>query len=187
MRCCRSFATPAPGSPRYPWDCSMAATALGHATRASGCVDIELPLAFPTIIAGVRTATVICVGTATIAAFIGAGGYGERIVTGLALERQRADARRRRTRRAARAGVRGRVRGGRARGGEAAWSCRSVGPPSESAYTRAARSDDSAAFAARGGSDRCCSASCCRAKAISSSCSTSTRRTSPKARAPSSR
>ena len=32
-----------------------------------------------------RTATVICVGTATIAAFIGAGGYGERIVTGLAL------------------------------------------------------------------------------------------------------
>lgn len=35
--------------------------------------------------AGVRTATAITVGTATIAAFIGAGGYGERIVTGLAL------------------------------------------------------------------------------------------------------
>ena len=32
-----------------------------------------------------RTATTIAVGTATIAAFIGAGGYGERIVTGLAL------------------------------------------------------------------------------------------------------
>jgi osmoprotectant transport system permease protein len=46
---------------------------------------IELPLALPTIIAGVRTATTIAVGTATIAAFIGAGGYGERIVTGLAL------------------------------------------------------------------------------------------------------
>ena len=46
---------------------------------------VELPLAFPTLIAGVSTATVICVGTATIAAFIGAGGYGERIVTGLAL------------------------------------------------------------------------------------------------------
>ena len=46
---------------------------------------IELPLALPTIIAGVRTAAAICVGTATIAAFIGAGGYGERIVTGLAL------------------------------------------------------------------------------------------------------
>ena len=46
---------------------------------------IELPLARPTIIAGVRTAAAISVGTATIAAFIGAGGYGERIVTGLAL------------------------------------------------------------------------------------------------------
>ncbi|MEQ1805406.1 MAG: glycine betaine ABC transporter substrate-binding protein [Burkholderiaceae bacterium] len=46
---------------------------------------VELPLALPTLIAGVRTATTIAVGTATIAAFIGAGGYGERIVTGLAL------------------------------------------------------------------------------------------------------
>ena len=32
-----------------------------------------------------RTATAIAIGTATIAAFIGAGGFGERIVTGLAL------------------------------------------------------------------------------------------------------
>ena len=46
---------------------------------------IELPLARPTILAGVRTAAAISIGTATIAAFIGAGGYGERIVTGLAL------------------------------------------------------------------------------------------------------
>ena len=46
---------------------------------------VELPLALPVIVAGVRTATSIAVGTATIAAFIGAGGYGERIVTGLAL------------------------------------------------------------------------------------------------------
>ncbi len=46
---------------------------------------IELPLALPTLVAGIRTATTIAVGTATIAAFIGAGGYGERIVTGLAL------------------------------------------------------------------------------------------------------
>ena len=46
---------------------------------------IELPLALPTLLAGLRTATSIAVGTATIAAFIGAGGYGERIVTGLAL------------------------------------------------------------------------------------------------------
>jgi osmoprotectant transport system permease protein len=47
--------------------------------------EIELPLAAPTILAGVKTSAVINVGTATIAAFIGAGGYGERIVTGLAL------------------------------------------------------------------------------------------------------
>jgi osmoprotectant transport system substrate-binding protein/osmoprotectant transport system permease protein len=46
---------------------------------------IELPLAAKTILAGVKTSAVINVGTATIAAFIGAGGYGERIVTGLAL------------------------------------------------------------------------------------------------------
>jgi len=46
---------------------------------------IELPLAMPVVVAGVKTAAVIAVGTATIAAFIGAGGYGERIVTGLAL------------------------------------------------------------------------------------------------------
>ena len=47
--------------------------------------QVELPLATPTILAGIKTSAVINVGTATIAAFIGAGGYGERIVTGLAL------------------------------------------------------------------------------------------------------
>ncbi len=46
---------------------------------------IELPLAAPTIMAGIKTSAVINVGTATIAAFIGAGGFGDRIVTGLAL------------------------------------------------------------------------------------------------------
>lgn len=46
---------------------------------------VELPLAMPVILAGVKTAAIISVGTATIAAFVGAGGYGERIVTGLAL------------------------------------------------------------------------------------------------------
>jgi osmoprotectant transport system permease protein len=46
---------------------------------------VELPLARPTILAGVKTSAVINVGTATIAAFIGAGGYGERIAAGLAL------------------------------------------------------------------------------------------------------
>jgi osmoprotectant transport system permease protein len=46
---------------------------------------IDLPIAMPVVVAGVKTAAVITVGTATIAAFIGAGGYGERIATGLAL------------------------------------------------------------------------------------------------------
>lgn len=46
---------------------------------------IEIPLAAPTILAGLKTAAVINIGTATLAAFIGAGGLGEPIVTGLAL------------------------------------------------------------------------------------------------------
>ena len=47
--------------------------------------EIEIPLAAPVMLAGVKTAAVMSVGTATIAAFIGAGGYGERITTGLAV------------------------------------------------------------------------------------------------------
>ena len=46
---------------------------------------VELPLALPVIIAGARTATVITVGTATLAALIGAGGLGEPIFRGIAL------------------------------------------------------------------------------------------------------
>lgn len=46
---------------------------------------VEIPLAMPTIFAGIKTAAVINIGTATLAAFIGAGGLGEFIVTGLAL------------------------------------------------------------------------------------------------------
>jgi osmoprotectant transport system permease protein len=46
---------------------------------------VELPLASRSILAGIKTSAVISVGTATIAAFIGAGGYGERIVSGLAV------------------------------------------------------------------------------------------------------
>jgi len=44
---------------------------------------IELPLAMPTILAGVRTAAVINVGTATLGGFIGAGGYGGPILRGI--------------------------------------------------------------------------------------------------------
>jgi len=46
-------------------------------------MEVELPLAAPVILAGVRTSTVINIGTATLAAFIGAGGLGDPIVTGL--------------------------------------------------------------------------------------------------------
>jgi len=62
----------------------QAARALGM-RRGTILSKIELPLAMPTILAGIKTSAVINVGTATIAAFIGAGGFGERIVKGLAL------------------------------------------------------------------------------------------------------
>ncbi len=44
---------------------------------------VELPLAAPVIIAGIRTATVINVGIATLSAYVGAGGLGDFIVRGL--------------------------------------------------------------------------------------------------------
>jgi osmoprotectant transport system permease protein len=62
----------------------QAAMALGLSTRDRMQL-IEVPLALPSILAGINTSAVINVGTATIAAFIGAGGYGERIASGLAL------------------------------------------------------------------------------------------------------
>jgi len=46
---------------------------------------LYLPLSLPSMFAGIRTAAVISIGTATLAAFIGAGGLGDPIVTGLAL------------------------------------------------------------------------------------------------------
>jgi len=48
-------------------------------------LKIELPLASPSILAGIKTAAVINVGTATIGALIGAGGYGQPILTGIRL------------------------------------------------------------------------------------------------------
>lgn len=54
-------------------------------SRAQELRFVLLPLAMPHVIAGIRTAAVICIGTATLAAFIGAGGLGDPIVTGLAL------------------------------------------------------------------------------------------------------
>lgn len=60
-----------------------------EAARAMGMTPgqiltrVELPLAFDVILAGVRTATVLCIGITTIASFIGAGGLGELIQNGL--------------------------------------------------------------------------------------------------------
>jgi len=61
-----------------------AGRALGMTPRQI-LLRIRLPLAAPVIMAGIRTAAVINVGTATLAAFIGAGGLGDPIVSGLAL------------------------------------------------------------------------------------------------------
>jgi osmoprotectant transport system permease protein len=65
-------------------DAVRAAEALGMSPRQL-LRYVRLPLAAPVIMAGVRTAGVINVGTATLAAFIGAGGLGDPIVAGLAL------------------------------------------------------------------------------------------------------
>ena len=72
------------GLAEVPAGLKQASLALGM-THWQSLHLIELPLALPLVLAGIRTATSIAVGTATIAAFIGAGGLGERIVTGLAL------------------------------------------------------------------------------------------------------
>nr|WP_246312482.1 glycine betaine ABC transporter substrate-binding protein [Aquabacterium terrae] len=72
------------GLTQVPAGLRAAGTALGF-SRWQRFRLVDLPLALPVILAGVKTAAVITVGTATIAAFIGAGGYGERIATGLAL------------------------------------------------------------------------------------------------------
>jgi osmoprotectant transport system permease protein len=60
------------------------AQVLGLSSRAR-LVRVELPMASPAIIAGVQTAAVLSVGTATIGALVGAGGYGQPILTGIRL------------------------------------------------------------------------------------------------------
>ena len=61
-----------------------AGTALGM-TPSQLLRQVELPLALPSIVAGIRVASVIAVGTATIAAAVGAGGLGEYIFRGLSM------------------------------------------------------------------------------------------------------
>ena len=65
-----------------------AALSLGMTPRQA-LAYVQLPLAAPMLLAGIKTAAVINVGTATMAAFIGAGGFGERIVAGLAVNDNR--------------------------------------------------------------------------------------------------
>jgi osmoprotectant transport system permease protein len=65
--------------------------AVREAARGMGMTDgqvlrkVELPLSIPTVIAGIRVATVLTIGIATIAAAVGAGGLGEFIFRGLAM------------------------------------------------------------------------------------------------------
>ena len=72
------------GLVQVPRGLVQAGVALGL-RRRQVLASIEMPMAMRTILAGIKTSAVINVGTATIAAFIGAGGFGERIVQGLAL------------------------------------------------------------------------------------------------------
>lgn len=67
-----------------PPEISESAAALGLENRAQ-LLKVSLPMASPTILAGIKVSAIINVGTATIAAFIGAGGLGQSIQTGLAL------------------------------------------------------------------------------------------------------
>jgi osmoprotectant transport system permease protein len=69
-------------------DAAPGAVAAAHAlgmTPGQVLRQVRLPLAAPAVMGGVRTAAVLGVGTATLAAFVGAGGLGETIASGLAL------------------------------------------------------------------------------------------------------
>ena len=64
-----------------PDDIREAGEALGHTTRQQ-LLRIEVPIALPVIIAGVRVATVTTIGLTTITALIGHGGLGQLFITG---------------------------------------------------------------------------------------------------------
>lgn len=67
-----------------PRDLLESADALGL-SRSQRLRLVELPLALPTILAGIKTAAVINIGTATLGALVGSGGYGQPILTGIRL------------------------------------------------------------------------------------------------------
>jgi osmoprotectant transport system permease protein len=65
-----------------PPDALEAAQAMGFSRRQT-LIKVELPLALPAIMAGLRIATVTTISLATVAAYIGAGGLGEPIFDGI--------------------------------------------------------------------------------------------------------
>jgi osmoprotectant transport system permease protein len=68
-----------------PAEIQEEARALGY-TRFQRFLSVELPLAMPTVAAGLRTTAVTLIGLVTVTAVIGQGGLGELFVTGLALD-----------------------------------------------------------------------------------------------------
>lgn len=73
------------GLNNIPAEIRESATALGLPRHVQLRL-IELPLSASTILAGIKTSAVINIGTATLAALIGAGGYGQPILTGIRLD-----------------------------------------------------------------------------------------------------
>lgn len=72
------------GLTTIPGNLTEAAEAIGL-TPAAQLMQVRLPMASPSILAGIKTSAVINVGTATLAALVGAGGLGDPILTGLTL------------------------------------------------------------------------------------------------------
>lgn len=72
------------GLTTIPPNLSEAAAAMGM-SRTAQLLRVSLPMASPAILAGIKTSAVINVGTATLAALIGAGGLGEPILRGISL------------------------------------------------------------------------------------------------------
>ena len=68
-----------------PVDIKESAEAIGLPTMARLRL-VELPMASREILAGIQTSAVVNVGTATLGALIGAGGYGQPILTGIRLD-----------------------------------------------------------------------------------------------------
>jgi osmoprotectant transport system permease protein len=69
------------GLDSIPADANDAAEGMGY-TQVQQLMKVQLPLALPAILAGVRVATVTTIGLVTVTAFIGQGGLGQLIIQG---------------------------------------------------------------------------------------------------------